>query len=271
MNVGLKDITPTLDEEYDFVVIGAGSAGATIASRLSEVPDVRVLLIEAGRNENYMMDIPLIVNYLQFSDEVNWKFQTESSETYCLDEHWTNMFASISGNHSWTIFPMLMRPNSRGRILLRNNDPNSKPKIFANYFDDPEDVRVMVKGIRAAIEVSRTDAMQRFKSELYNFAVPGCEKYEYDSDEYWECAARTFTFTIYHQSGTCKMAPNSDPTGVVNSRLQVRGIKGLRVADASIMPMIMTGHTNIPVIMIGEKLADMVKEDWKLYSNENKP
>lgn len=537
MNVSLKDTTPQFDEEYDFIVVGAGSAGATIASRLSEVSDVTVLLIEAGRNENYMMDIPLIVNYLQFSDDLNWKYQTESSTTYCLgmteqkcnfprgkvmggssvlnymiatrgdprdydhwaemgnegwsykevlkyfkklenigidelkkdkimhhvngplhithppyhtplaesfleagvemgypigdyngrqhigfsyiqatlkngtrmstnraylfpvrkrknlfvtkhshvnkilidaeskraygvnftksgvnirvkarkeiilsagaigspqilmlsgigpadhlkdmkidviqdapvgenlmdhiaygglvflvdqpvsittddmsnpmrpylrdflnnkdgpytipggcealafvdvdqpnllsgypniellfiggsivsdtsfrqgfgisDEYWMKMFASISGNHSWTIFPMLMRPNSRGRILLRDSDPNSKPKIFANYFDDPDDVRVMVKGIRAAIEVSKTEAMQRFKSKLYNFIVPGCENYAYDSDDYWECAARTFTLTIYHQTGTCKMAPDGDPTGVVNPRLQV--------------------------------------------------
>ncbi|XP_001602364.1 glucose dehydrogenase [FAD, quinone] [Nasonia vitripennis] len=177
-------------------------------------------------------------------------------------EYWTKMFARVAGHHSWTIFPMLMRPNSRGRILLRNKDPHSKPKIFANYLDDPEDVRIMIKGIRAAIEVSRTKSMRRFNSQFYDFIVPGCEDYEYDSDEYWECALRTFTFTIYHHSGTCKMAPENDPTGVVNPRLQVKGIQGLRVADASIMPMIMTGHTNVPVIMIGEKLADMVKEDW---------
>ncbi len=83
-STGLKDITPINNEEYDFIVVGAGSAGATIAARLSEVPDVTVLLIEAGKNENLFMDIPIIVNYLQLSDEVNWKYQTEPSENYCL-------------------------------------------------------------------------------------------------------------------------------------------------------------------------------------------
>lgn len=137
------------------------------------------------------------------------------------NEYWTKMFARLAGHESWTIFPMLMRPKSRGRILLRNKDPMSKPKIYANYLDDPDDVRIMIKGIRAAIEVSRTKAMRRFNSQFYDFLVPGCEDHEYDSDEYWECALRTFTFTIYHHSGTCKMAPEDDPTSVVNPRLQV--------------------------------------------------
>ncbi|KAJ8682899.1 hypothetical protein QAD02_018691 [Eretmocerus hayati] len=178
------------------------------------------------------------------------------------DEFWGKMFGRVAGKYSWTIFPMLMRPNSKGKMLLRNKDPKGKPKIYPNYLDDPEDVRVMIKGIRAAIEVSKTRSMRRFNSLFYDYIVPGCEDHEYDSDPYWECALRTFTFTIYHHSGTCKMAPEYDPTGVVNPRLQVKGIQGLRVADASIMPMIMTGHTNIPVVMIGEKLADLVKEDW---------
>ena len=536
-NTKLKDITPNNGDEFDFIIIGAGSAGATIASRLSEALDVTVLLIEAGRSENYMMDIPLLVNYLQFVDAVNWKYQTEPSTTYCQgmtdrkcnwprgkvmggssvlnymiatrgdprdydewssmgndgwsysellkyfkkletigidklrydqemhntngpvyigyppyhtplakgfldagremgypiidyngnqhtgfsyiqatikngtrmstnraylyplkrrknlfvtklshvnkilidpknkraygvdftksgvdiqvraskeiiscagtigspqilmlsgigpsehlkemninviqnspvgenlmdhiaygglvflidqplsitsdemsnpmkphireflnkktgpltvpggcealafvdidksgaldvypniellfiggsivsdlsfrksfgisEEYWT-MFSNVTGHHSWTIFPMLMRPKSRGKILLRDNDPKSKPKIFANYLDDPEDVRVLVKGIRASIELSRTKSMQKFQSEFYNITVPGCEHYENDSDEYWECAVRAFTFTIYHYTGTCKMAPESDPTGVVNPRLQVK-------------------------------------------------
>ncbi|KAJ8682943.1 hypothetical protein QAD02_018735 [Eretmocerus hayati] len=581
---GLQDTTPEPNEEYDFIVIGAGSAGATIASRLSEIPEVTVLLIEAGRNENLMMDIPLIVNYLQLSEEINWMYQTVPSDKYCLgmvghkcnfprgkvvggssvlnymiatrgdpkdydewaamgnkewsykqvlkyfkklesmdveelksdsemhntkgpvhigyapyhtplaqsfveagaqmgypivdyngeqmigfsivqstikngtrmssnraylhpfrrrknlflsklshvdkilidprskraygveftkanvsiqvkarkevilsagaigspqilmlsgigprkhltdmniqviqdapvgenlmdhisygglvffvdqpvsmtmdevsnpmkpylrdflnekegpftspggceglgfinvdhpketnysadiefmflagsvvsdsilqftfgisDDYWNAMFSNITGRHSWTIFPMLMKPLSRGRILLQNKNPETKPKIYPNYFENPDDMRVMIKGIRAAIELSKTEAMQRFGSELYDTPVPGCENYVHDSDDYWECAARTFSFTIYHYSGTCKMGPLDDPTSVVDPKLKVKGVKGLRVADASIMPVINVGHTNIPSIMIGEKAADMIKEDWGLSVKE---
>ena len=137
------------------------------------------------------------------------------------DEHWNKGFSKISGRYSWTIFPMLMRPRSRGEILLRNKDPKAKPKLFANYLDDPEDVRIMIKGIRAAIKVSKTKAMQQFKSRLHHVPIPDCENHKYNSDKYWECALRTFTFTIYHHSGTCKMAAENDPTSVVNPRLQV--------------------------------------------------
>ena len=79
----------------------------------------------------------------------------------------------------------------------------------------------MIEGVRSSIEISKTKAMQTFNSQLYNFSVPQCEKFTYDSDDYWECAIRAFTFTIYHYSGTCKMAADDDVTGVVNPRLKV--------------------------------------------------
>ncbi|XP_046608292.1 glucose dehydrogenase [FAD, quinone]-like [Neodiprion virginianus] len=178
------------------------------------------------------------------------------------DQFWSQTYREIENRHSWNILPMLMRPLSRGEILLRNRNIRSPPRIIPNYMSHPEDVRVMVAGIRAAQNVTRTKAMRQFGSRQFDVQFPGCQRFTYDSDGYWECAARTLTFTIYHHSGTAKMGPPGDPTAVVNPRLQVYGVKGLRVADASIIPEIPTAHTNIPVIMIGEKLADMVKEDW---------
>ncbi|XP_018049978.1 PREDICTED: glucose dehydrogenase [FAD, quinone]-like [Atta colombica] len=170
--------------------------------------------------------------------------------------------------YGWTILPMLLKPKSRGWIRLLANDINVKPEIVPNYFDNPEDVKTMMEGIKAAISVGRTKAMKLFGSRLTNDTFPGCENYEYDSYDYWECAMRTASLTIYHYSGTCKMGPKEDPTAVVDPRLKVIGIQGLRVADGSIMPEIISAHTNIPIFMIAEKLADMVKEDWG-YLNES--
>lgn len=93
--------------------------------------------------------------------------------------------------------------------------------------------------------------------------VPGdCEKYQQLSDDFWACLAKHYTQTIYHPSGTCKMGPESDPLAVVDAQLRVYGIDRLRVIDASIMPTITSGNTNIPTVMIAEKAADMIKINY---------
>ncbi|XP_023247182.1 glucose dehydrogenase [FAD, quinone] [Copidosoma floridanum] len=178
------------------------------------------------------------------------------------NKYWTDYFADKFGRHSWLIWPILLKPKSRGKILLRSTNPKDKPRIIPNYFSDPDDVRISIKGIRLAIELSKTRAMQRYGSQLNDRVVPGCEKYEPNSDAYWECALRTYTLTFWHHSGTCKMGHENDTSSVVNTKLQVKGIKNLRVADNSIMPNIVRAHTNIPAIAIGEKISDIIKLNY---------
>ncbi|RZC35735.1 GMC oxred N domain containing protein [Asbolus verrucosus] len=90
----------------------------------------------------------------------------------------------------------------------------------------------------------------------------GCEIHKFDSDDYWKCALRSLSSTLHHQIGTCKMGLRSDSEAVVNSRLKVHDIEGLRVADSSIIPVTLSGHTSAPSIMIGEKASDIIKKDW---------
>lgn len=111
-------------------------------------------------------------------------------------------------------------------------------------------------------QISQGSAFRQFNSRLHRIPIPGCHRNPFGSDAYWECAIRHFTMTIYHPVGTCKMGPASDPDAVVDPRLRVHGIANLRVIDASIMPTIVSGNTNAPTIMIGEKGSDLVKEDW---------
>ncbi|XP_046386917.1 glucose dehydrogenase [FAD, quinone]-like isoform X2 [Ischnura elegans] len=181
------------------------------------------------------------------------------------DDIYGAAYAPTEGMDGWTVFPMLLRPRSRGKILLKSRDPFQKPLIMPNYFEDPYDLEVIVDGVFTTIALSKTKAFQRFGSRLNTLPIPPCRKFKITSRDYWRCATRHITLTIYHHVGTAKMGPQSDPTAVVDPRLRVYGIKGLRVIDASIMPTVPTAHTNAPTFMLAEKGCDMIKEDWAKY------
>ncbi|KAL1129799.1 hypothetical protein AAG570_012743 [Ranatra chinensis] len=178
------------------------------------------------------------------------------------DAVYNTMYKPLVEAETWTILPLLLRPLSKGWVRLKNANPMSYPIIEPNYFTHKEDVLTLIEGIRIALNLSDTKAFQRFNSRPLLTQMPGCRKFPFDTDPYWECALRHFTFTIYHPVGTCKMGPAHDPTAVVDPRLRVHGVTGLRVVDGSIMPAIVSGNPNGPIIMIGEKGSDLIKEDW---------
>ena len=157
----------------------------------------------------------------------------------------------------------LLNPKSRGSVKLRSVLPKDTPIINANYFDHPDDLDTMIRGIREFNKLLDTNNFEMHGGKLYRFEIEECDELEFDSDDYWNCYVSYMSTTMYHPVGTCKMGPASDPDAVVDSRLKVNGIKGLRVVDASVMPFITSGNTNAPVIMIAEKAADFIKADWK--------
>lgn len=170
--------------------------------------------------------------------------------------------AAKRNQDAFQIWPMILRPKSRGRIYLQSNSPFQHPIIETNYFSHPDDIKVGVDGIKRALKLLKQPALQRLNAKLQQGIVPGCRQFKLNSDAYFECFTRHLTLTIYHYSGTCKMGPPTDPNAVVDNQLRVYGIKGLRVVDASIMPEIPAGHTNGPTMMIAEKASDMIKRDW---------
>lgn len=172
------------------------------------------------------------------------------------------VYGSLLNRPSWGIIPFLLSPKSRGLLKLKSANPKDYPLIYANYFENKDDMRVLVEGVKLAIMFGNTRAMQQFNSTIAAFDYPACRRFTPFSDNHIECMIRQYTFTIYHPVGTCKMGPAKDTAAVVDPELRVYGVNGLRVIDSSIIPELPHGHTNAPTIMIGEKGADMIKDYW---------
>jgi len=153
--------------------------------------------------------------------------------------------------HALTMGPVLIEPRARGELTLRSADPADKPRMVGNHLSDEADLGAMVAGIKIARELAATEPLaSAIAREIY----PGPGVGAADEEVAADVVRRTEL--LYHPVGTCAMGAGSD--AVVDAELRVRGVEGLRVADASVMPVITRGNTNAPTIMIAEKAADMI-------------
>jgi choline dehydrogenase len=155
--------------------------------------------------------------------------------------------------HGVTIGAVVLQPRSFGRVTLRSSDPLDAPLIQPRYLSDPtgEDLRVLLHGIRLARRILAAGALApQVRAEL--LPGPGVQ-----DDEGLIAQTRARAHTLYHPVGTCRMGTDDD--AVVDPELRVRGLEGLRVVDASVMPRIPRGHTNWPTVMIAEKAADLIR------------
>ena len=161
----------------------------------------------------------------------------------------------IPHGHGFSIHISLLTPKSRGRITLASSDPAAPPRIQGNFLSDPYDLERLMRGVRITRRLIGSPALDAYRGDE---VMPGPGT---DTDEEVEAFVRDSLGTTFHPVGTCRMG--QDAMAVVDPELKVRGIEGLRVIDASVMPTIIAGHTNAPSIMIAERGAEMIRRQWQ--------
>jgi choline dehydrogenase len=184
----------------------------------------------------------------------------DEAKTPDIQFHVATLSADMAGGKVHDFSGMTMsvcqlRPESRGHVRIKSANPFEAPEMQPNYLSTDLDRRTMVAGLRAARMIANSKAMQDF---IAREVKPGPDQ---QSDEELLEFVRNNGATIFHPAGTCKMGPEHDALAVVDDRLRVRGLQSLRVIDCSVMPTIVSGNTNAPVVMMAEKAVDMILED----------
>ncbi|MBU2981284.1 GMC family oxidoreductase N-terminal domain-containing protein [Lentibacter algarum] len=156
--------------------------------------------------------------------------------------------------HGYSCHVCVLRPHSRGTVTLNSADPLAPPRIDPQFLSDDRDLQTLIKGAKMTRQILEAPALASFKHKEM-FGV-----HDNMTDTEWEKHIRARADTVYHPVGTCKMGVDED--AVVSPDLKVRGMTGLRVCDASVMPTVVSGNTNAPTIMIAERCADMIKADY---------
>uniref|UniRef100_A0A0A1WV92 Glucose dehydrogenase [acceptor] n=1 Tax=Zeugodacus cucurbitae TaxID=28588 RepID=A0A0A1WV92_ZEUCU len=212
----------------------------TNASSSSQYPDLHLVshtIVPAGNADSF--------KFLQLRDEI------------------VAGIARRAGNNSLLqMYGSLLRPRARGKVRLRTADPQAPPLIYNNYGEGADQL-TLLRYVRFVQRLCATAAFKDYGLQLLHVPIQECDQLTYDTDAYWLCYIKYLYIGAWHPVGTCRMGADADPHAVVDQRLRVRGVSGLRVVDASIMPAITSGNTNGPTTLIAEKAAIMIEDDWK--------
>ncbi|XP_075973101.1 ecdysone oxidase-like [Anticarsia gemmatalis] len=208
--------------------------GFIALDRQQKYPDYGVL--------NYIVEEDIVLFFCSFA----YRFKHELCNTLYKE-----------GKGKISVFNQIfnLAPKSRGKVMLRSNNPADDPILETGLYTNPEDIDNFVKFIEDLTPVINSTYYKSVGAKLVDPIPSGCKEFEYQSTEYWHCYAKCVSTSISHFTSTCPMGT------VLDGRLKVHGVKGLRVADASVMPTITRANPAATVLMIGEKTADFIKEE----------
>ncbi|XP_048520266.1 4-pyridoxate dehydrogenase-like [Dendroctonus ponderosae] len=175
---------------------------------------------------------------------------------------YTAVFDVLNTYTDFSLSLGLMQPKSVGEITLASADPRDFPSINPKYFSDSDDLETLYKAVEIVRNIENTTAFQRLGLEPIILDLPDCDAdYEKRSKDWWICSFQYLSILGYHPVGATRMG-NDTQNSVVSSKLKVHGIDNLRVVDAGVIPLPISGHTSTPTIMIGEKAADLIKNEY---------
>lgn len=249
-----RNETDVLDSIYDYLIHKAGPLSShgtatltgfinTNFSNSSLYPDIEFHHFLSRRGD--MLAIESQLNGLHIAPEL-WPFFKEI----------------LKQRDVITILVLLSHPKGAGNMQLRSKSPKDPPIINGNYLSEEDDIETLLRAMKYLMSLENTQAFRKKKAKILHIPLNECDQFEFKSDNYWRCYFKYFSGAGYHPTSTVKMGPYADKSGCVDPRLKIKGIDNLRVIDASIMPYITSGNTNAPTIMIAEKGADLIKDDW---------
>ncbi|KAF5294458.1 hypothetical protein FQR65_LT01584 [Abscondita terminalis] len=182
------------------------------------------------------------------------------------NETYNALWSQVDSQRSFNVYLIALHPKSVGTLKLLSKNPFDYPLINPKYLTDKKgnDIEVLYQGVLILKNLLKTEPMRKINASIVLADYRQCRKFEPDSKAYWYCAFRLLTSYFYHPTSTCLIG-NDPVTAVVDKNLKVFGVEGLRVADASVIPMTLSGHTSAPSVMIGEKVSDIIK----LYYNQS--
>lgn len=165
---------------------------------------------------------------------------------------------------AFSYFILDLYPDARGKITLRGDSIHHTPIIEYNFLDTERDMQVFLRAIKETLALAQTEALRKKGTRINNVPLPDCITHEFASDSYWMCFIRHMVRNNCHISSSAKMGPLTDPGAVVDPELRVYGLQKLRVADTSIAPSQIAGHSQAVGYLIGEKMAEILKTEWRL-------